>query len=128
MRKYLQRNLIAAPIAVSSTTTYTSQWQVMDSFQSYGIQVVWTGTPTASVSLEVSMDPIPSLETFATASAEAPTNSDTVAGSTVAASGINIITYDNIETSANWVRVKWINASGTGTITSVNLVAKGSQT
>lgn len=132
MRKYLQRNIKGSLGAVSSTTTYTSAWQTMDYFQTYGIQVVWTGTPTATVSILVSMDPVPPLGTYTGVaggpSTPQPVNYDTATGSAITTVGSNIITYDNVQTAANWVAVQWVNASGTGTITSINLVAKGSQT
>lgn len=132
MRKYLQRNIKGSLGAVSSTTTYTSAWQTMDYFQTYGIQIAWTGTPVATVSLLVSMDPVPPLGTFTGVaggpSTPQPVNIDVVTGSAISTSGIPIITYDNLQTAANWIAVQWVNASGTGTINSINLVAKGSQT
>lgn len=133
MKKTLSRNLQGAFTSASSTTTYTSLWQPINSFEKYMIQVVWTGTPTANVSLVVSADPIPSLETFATAAAVAPTNYDTVSGSVTAAtsvtispSGSYIITYEVVASSANWVAVRWVNASSTATISAINFVGKGS--
>lgn len=127
MRKVIQRNLAPAPISVSSTNVYTSLWQPMDSFQSYMIQVVWSGTPSATLAVLVSSDPIPQLETFEPLSSAAPHNYDVSSGSTANAAGRNIVTYDCIQTAANWVAVQWTNVSGTGTITSINFVAKGSQ-
>lgn len=127
MRKSLQRSIKGTLGAVSGTTVYTSAWQPIDSFQSYMIQIVWTGTPTATVVLLVSADPVPALETFRPITVAAPTNYDVAANSSTTTAGKTILTYDCIATAANWVGVQWTNASGTGTIQSVNLVAKGSQ-
>ena len=126
MKKYLQRDLKGSLGAVSSTTTYKSEWQVIDSFERYMVQIVWTGSPVATVSLLVSADPIPSLETFASAAVIAPVNSDSVSSSSTSTSGKNIITYDVTATAGNWIALQWVNASGSGVIKSINFVGKGS--
>lgn len=127
MKKYIQRNLAPTSIAVSGTNTYTSLWQTVDSFNTYGIQINWSGTPAAVVNILTSMDPIPDLFTFEPMSSAAPQHYDVSTGSSISTSGINVITYDNVSTAANWIAVQWVNSSGTGTITSINLVAKGAQ-
>ena len=128
MKKSLQRDIKGSLGAVTGANAYTSLWTPIDSFQSYMIQIVWTGTPTASITLLTSADPIPPLETYSSLAAAAPVIYDVVANSSKSTSGINIVTYDNIQTAANWVALQWTNASGSGTITSVRLVGKGSQT
>lgn len=130
MRKLLTKPLIgsfsATAGAVSGTNVYTTQFQPIDSFESYGIQIVWTGTPVATVTIEISMDPVPQLGYSAGNSLPQPVNFDTASSSSVNTSGSTIITYDNIRTNATWIRLKWTNTSGSGTVTSINLVAKGS--
>lgn len=126
MKKYLQRSIKGTLGAVSGTTTYTSLWQPIDSFEKYMIQIAWTGTPVADVSLLVSADPIPSLESFGSIAVIAPVVTDEVKDSETSTTGINVLTYENMATSGNWVALRWVNASGTGTITSVNFVGKGS--
>lgn len=126
MKKHLQRNLITAPVAVTGTNTYATAWQRVDSFDKYMIQVIWSGTPTATVSIKVSADPVPGIGA-GEAAATAPTNYDFVASSSLTTTGKNIITYEVTVTSANWIGVQWVNSSGTGTITAVNFVGKGAQ-
>lgn len=126
MKKYLQRSIKGTLGAVSSTTTYTTPWQTMDAFERCMIQIVWTGTPTANVSVLVSADPINNLESYTTA--PAPVNFDIATGTTIATTGKTIITYEVTGTGANWIALQWVNASGTGTITAVNFVGKGSLT
>lgn len=126
MKKYLQRSLKGSLGAVSSTTTYRSLYQPIDSFEKYMIQIVWTGTPTATVTLQVSADPILPLESYSTLDAAAPVNVDTVSSSSSSTVGVNILTYEVLGSSGNWIGVKWVNASGTGTITAINFVGKGS--
>ena len=130
MRKSLQKSMLGSLGAVSSTTTYTTAAVPMDAFNGYMIQIVWSGTPTATITLEVSADPIPDLNYgfSGTAALPQPTNYDTVASSSASTTGILIKTYDVTATAGNWVRLKWVNASGTGTITSINFAGKGSQT
>ncbi len=132
MRKTLQRSLLGSLGAVSGTTTYTSLWQTIDSFEHYMIQATWSGTPSAQVSLVCSADPIQT--GYTPLSSFAPTNFDYVANSqlsttsvVVGPSGSYIVTYDVVVSGANWVAFQWVNASSTGTILSVNFVGKGSQ-
>lgn len=92
----------------------------MDAFDSYMIQIAWTGTPVANVSLLISADHIDDI-----IAGQQPVVSDIVASSTISTSGKSVITYEVVKTSANWVAVQWANSSGSGTISSINLVAKG---
>lgn len=126
MKKYLQRSLKGTLGAVSGTTTYTTPWQFMDMFERCMIQIVWTGTPVANVSVLISADPIASIETYEPLASAAPTNFDIASGTTTATAGKTILTYEITGTSANWISLQWVNASGTGTIQSINFVGKGS--
>jgi DMSO/TMAO reductase YedYZ molybdopterin-dependent catalytic subunit len=126
MKKYLQRSIQGSLGAVSSTNTYVSSWQFVDSFERCMIQVVWTGTPVANVSVLISADPIPSIENYSSAAAAAPVNYDIATSTTTSTSGKTILTYEITGTAANWIALQWVNVSGTGTIQSVNFVGKGS--
>lgn len=126
MKKYLQRSILGSLGAVSGTNTYTTPWQFMDSFERCMIQVVWTGTPTANVSVLISADPIKKIETYQPLESAAPTNFDVATGTTTTTTGKTILTYEVTGTSANWIALQWVNASGTGTITAINFVGKGS--
>lgn len=132
MRKVLSSSLLGSLGAVSGTTTYRSNWQPIDSFEHYMVQIVWTGTPVATVSLVVSADPI--LNRNKPVETQVPTNFDYVSGSQVSTgsvvvgpSGSYIVTYDVLTSSGNWIAVNWVNASGSGILTSINFVGKGSQ-
>lgn len=130
MRKGLSKSMLGSLGAVSSTTTYSTIFQPVDSFNSYMIQIVWSGSPTATVYLDISADPVPSLAYDAVLdSFPQPTNFDRTLLTGVSTSGVSIITFDisgsDNGSGANWVRLSWVNASGTGTITSINFVGKG---
>jgi len=132
MRKVLSSNLLGSLGAVTGSNTYLSNWQPIDSFEHYMVQIVFTGTPTATVALVVSADPVPGHLT--PPSENAPVNYDFVSNSqlstasvSIGPSGNYIVTYDVLTSSGNWIAVRWANASGSGTITSINFVGKGSQ-
>jgi hypothetical protein len=132
MRKYLQRSLLGSLGAVSGTTTYKSLWQPIPSFNSFLIQVIFTGTPVANISLVQSADQFE--PGYVDIASYAPVNYDYISGSTVAASsvvlspsGSYIVTYEVVACDANSIAVQWVNASSTGTITAINFVAKGKQ-
>lgn len=129
MRKLLTTSILGTLGAVSSTTTYTTNFIPVDSFNGYMIQIVWTGSPVATISLLESADLVPSAWYDAVLdTVPQPTHSDTVVGSAKSTTGINILTYNVNPTNATWVALKWVNASSSGTITSIQLVAKGVQT
>lgn len=130
MRKLLSKSLLenfsATAGAVSGSNVYTTEFIPINSFESYGIQIAWTDTPVAIVSIEMSLDPVPPLGYSSGNSMPQPVVFDTAASSSASTVGTSIITYDNIRTNANWIRLKWTNSSDTGTVTSIQLVAKGS--
>jgi len=130
MRKLLQRTMLdtfSAPSGVvTGVAVYTTQFQPIDSFESCMIQLAWTGSPTATVSLEISADAVPPLGYSSGSSLPQPVVFDTLSGSAQSTTGTNVITYEVLHTDAQWIRVKWTNASGAGVVTSIRLVAKGS--
>jgi len=113
--------------AVSGTSVYTSQFQPIESFTSYMIQLAWTGSPDATVTLEFSADPVPPLGYSVPQSLPQPLIYDVVPNTTQSTVGINVISYDVVHTCANWVRVKWTNISGSGVVISMRAAVKGSQ-
>lgn len=129
----LQKNLLpsfessgATDGVVAGTNVYTTQFNPIDSFLSYMIQIAYTGLPVAVVTLEFSADPVPPLGFSLPNSLPQPTVFDVVPGTAQSTTGTQVISYDVVHTDANWVRLKWTNASSTGVVTSINLVAKGS--
>lgn len=132
MRKLLRVPLVkpTAPVAVTGVQTYTTPFVPIESFDSYGVQIAFTGSPVANVSLEFSFDPVPYNQKQAPYDpALQPTVFDTVPSTTIATASVTngVITYDVIHSSASWVRVKWVNASGSGSITSIQSTYKGAQ-
>lgn len=132
MKKSLSRNLIGTLSSVSGAAIYQSLWQPIDDLNHYMIQVVWSGTPVADVSLVISADPIEF--GYVPLATLAPTNYDFKSGTTIATSGVVLspsgsymITYEVTTSDENWVSVYWSNASSSGTITSINFSGKGSQ-
>lgn len=129
MRHAINRSLLGSLGAVSGTTTYTTIFTPIHSFNSYMIQIAYTGTPTATVTLEVSADTTGNSWYDSTSGTmPQPVVFDTVANSSKSTASVNVLTYDTTASAGNWVRLKWVNASGTGTITSINFVAKGVST
>ncbi len=135
MKKILFRDLKGDISTISGSATFLSLWQPLDAFEKYMIQVVYTGSPVASVSLVVSADKVLPLWDYASTAAAAPINYDTVSSSVISTasvslspSGSYIITYEVVASAASWVAVRIVNASGSGVVSAINFVGKGSQT
>ena len=127
MKRQLQKTLLQNT-AVSGTNVYTTEFIPIASLETYAFQVVYTGTPTATVTIEQSFDLWQPNYKSPGVTPVQPTNFVTVTGSSAAPSAGNYLFETTTRSNANWVRLKWTNASGTGTITQVNFVAKGSET
>lgn len=98
-------------VAVSGTTTYYSKmWTGLDSY-GYDLQVAWTGTPTGTFTLQVSDKPNP----VETTDADWVTSTEvTVVNPAGSASQFRVAT---VASPAYRKRLKYVNATGTGTIT-----------
>lgn len=132
MRKLLRVPLVVptAPVAVTGVETYTTPFIPIESFDSFGMQIAFTGSPVATVTLEFSFDPVPYNPGQAPYDTPLqPVVFDTIPGTSVATASVSngVISYDVLHSSASWVRVKWVNASGTGSITSIQSTYKGAQ-
>jgi hypothetical protein len=127
MKRHLQKTLLQGT-AVSGTNVYTTEFIPIASLETYAFQVVYTGTPTATVTIEQSFDLWQPNYLSPGVTPAQPTSFVTVVGSSAAPSAGNYLFEVTSKSNANWVRLKWTNASGTGTITRVNFVAKGSDT
>lgn len=106
-------------VAVSSTNTYYSKmWSGGDSV-AYSLQVVWSGTPTGTFTLQVSDKPQPN---------EA-TDTDWVTSTEVtvvnpAGSASQFLVSTTVSPHMR-KRLKYVNASGSGTITGFVTVPRG---
>lgn len=121
-----QQAKLANNVAVSGTSTYTSNWFDVSVANTVGAMVTMTGTMTGTLTVEVSYEPVdtaaPSQITPVNFSAVSfLVNNATVANIAVAAAGVFVI--ESGITSATWFRVKYVNATNSGTF-SVNAVAK----
>ncbi len=127
LQKPLLETFTAEDGIVAGTDVYYTQFTPIDSFTSYMMQIAWEGDPVATVELEFSADPVPANMGYSVPnSLPQPVLFDTVPGTTQTTVDTNIISYDVLKTSANWIRLKWTNESGAGVVVSIQLVAKGS--
>jgi hypothetical protein len=124
-RRVVSKQILAST-AISSTTTYTSSWMAIESFNDVGFQAIFTSTATGTLTVETSHDAPLSVE----GSVNTPTNFVTasfyrnyaVVANVAITAGL-IVAGELPEITANWVRVKYINSLNSGTIT-VNMTAK----
>ncbi len=111
---------VYSAVSVSSTSTYYSTATEVRQFENVSYQLVWSGTPTGTFTVWVSNLVAPSLVndtdwislTLATAISQP-------------AGSASKYSVDLSSLPFYWVRLKYVNASGSGTITAY-LVGKGS--
>jgi hypothetical protein len=97
-------------VAVSSTNTYYSKMWTGEDSNAYDLQVNWTGTPTGTLTLQVSDKPNPVETSDADWVASTEVTVTNPAGS---ASGFRVAT---VASPAYRKRLKYVYASGSGTI------------
>lgn len=97
-------------VAVSSTTTYYSGKISGKHADGYGLHVQYTGTPTGTLTLWMSDKPLPS-ETD-----DADWVQDTGFSPTNPAGAAGKFRDDTSNAKAGWKRLKYVNASGSGTL------------
>jgi hypothetical protein len=121
-----QQTQLLTPTAVSSTTTYTSNWFDVSYANSVGAMINFTGTMTGTITVEVSYEATqPGDPGQAT-----PTNWKAVSflvnsavAANIAVSGAATHVLETGIITATWFRVKYVNATNSGTI-HVHAVAK----
>ncbi len=101
---------LTSGVAVSATNTYYSAKISGSNYLS--LQLAWTGTPTGTFTVQGSDKEIPNeasdTDWYSITPTQAPSNP---AGSAAATSGrVN-------EFNSRWKRIKYVNASGSGTLT-----------
>ena len=124
MKFYCYQNIIPAN-TVMNTTINSKAMQLLDSII-YGVQIVFTGTPTGNFTLQASCDPAAaSVGTFQKTSVNNPVNWTTISGSSQAVSSAGSVLFSGSLTQwvgYNWVRVVYTDTSG-GTSTAVITVS-----
>ena len=119
-------NIIPAN-TVMNTTINSTPMQLYQIY-SYAIQVVFTGTPNGTFSLQASCDPVPQATTHSITAAPTPTNWTTISGSNQTVSAAGSVIWNAQDIAYNWVRVTYSDASSgssTATITVSTFNSKG---
>lgn len=100
-------------VPVSGTNTYASELMNLSQLSGASIQVVFSGTPTGTLSLMASNDVLPP---YILPQAFTPTNWTAVQTQAIAAPQAPLmLTPPSL--SYRWLQVVYINASGSGSIT-----------
>lgn len=97
-------------VAVSSTTTYYSEIFAARGTSPVSIHLVWSGTPTGTFTLWYSNKPVPGL------AADTDWVQDTTWAPTNPAGSASKAFYTLGNLTATRVRLKYVNASGSGNI------------
>lgn len=104
-------------VAVSGTSTYYSEmWGGMGA-EGYDLQVVWSGDPTGTLTLQVSNVPNPN---EANDTDWVTTTETTMVNPAGSASKFRVVTM----TSPGKKRLKYVNSSGSGTLTGYAIVPR----
>lgn len=121
-----QQAVILPTTAVSSTTTYTSNWFDISTANTVGAMITFTGTMTGTITVEVSYEPTQSGDPGQPAVVNSKAVSffvNSAVAANIAVSGAATHVLESGTTSATWFRVKYVNATNSGTI-KVDAVAK----
>jgi hypothetical protein len=119
------------PIGTVMNTTLNSLAMPTDRTINFGIQIVFTGTPTGSFKLQASCDPVAAPSQVYNANGVVtftPTNWSTVANSTFTVSAAGDVEWDYQNVGFNYVRVVYTDTSGgssTAVITAATMCGKG---
>ena len=97
-------------VAVSSTDTYYSEPISGKHADGYGLMLQWTGDPTGTFTLWMSDKPNP------IRTSDADWVQDTSFAPTNPAGSASKMRDDAFNAKATWKRVKYVNASGSGTL------------
>lgn len=124
-RRVLSKQILAST-AITGTNTYTTSWIPVESFNDVGFQAIFTSTATGTLTIEVSYDAPKSVEgmenTPVNFNATSFYRNYAVVASVSITAGLTV-SCELPSMTASWVRVKYVNATNSGTIT-VNMVAK----
>lgn len=104
------------------STTANSKPFRLENLDRFSIQAAWTGTPSGTFRLQFSDDSgdpdqgVPTITNW---------TDDTDSVTTITAGAGSPLRFNWEGIGARWVRVQWQNSSGTGTLTSLRISAKG---
>ena len=122
-------NISTSPLALSSTdmsnSTITSNAIWLGNIINYNIQIVFTGSPVGTFTLEVSDDDGNTKQPIIDPATESITNWSTYQGSSQSISAAGNHSYEVQNSGHRWARIKYTKTSGTGTITSCRVNIKG---
>lgn len=115
--------LTSGPVSLTTSTTLRPIY--LGHIAQYAIQLVFTGTPGGNFTLECSNDPGHPNAQSKVEQSEDVDNWTTVADSAqaIAAAGNHVWNAENV--GYLWVRVVWTQTSGTGSLISARVMAKG---
>jgi len=99
--------------SMSGTSTIHSQVFDMRKNEGCSFQPIWTGTPTGTITIEVSLDYVPNLQSSTPINAGTWTNiGASIPTQPAGSSGSTFIPIYAACTA--WIRLTYVNASGTG--------------
>jgi hypothetical protein len=101
--------------AAMGVATITTEAVPLDHIYGYSVQLVWTGTPVGTFTLEASND---SPGTGVQPGNWTPTNWDAISGASKAAGGAaGSHMWDITVAMYKWVRIKYVGTGSSGTVT-----------
>lgn len=112
-----------APISLGAS--FVSDGFYLGHIVNYSIQLVYTGTPDGTFTLECSNDKGVEDRTIGGWDARGVSNWTEIGGSASIVSGADSLVYDVQNAGYRWVRVRWTRNASTGSLTSVRCNAKG---
>lgn len=116
----------AAEAPISMAASYNSDPVWLAHIVNYAIQVVWTGTPDGTFTLQASNDKGLEDKTNGGWSSSGVTNWTTITGSNAATAGAaGNWMWDVENTGYRWVRIVYTRAASTGSTTSLRFNCKG---
>lgn len=109
---------------MTGTTTITSNPVRVDQIYGYAVQAIYTGSPVGTLTLEASCDSPGRQTQISSGGPDTVTNWNTITDSSYAVSGAGKYMWNVNGAFYNYIRLVYVNTSGTGVLTA-NLSEKG---